>query len=359
MKKILTVFGTRPEAINLAPLLLKMRGDSEINSRICVTAQHRDMLDSVLNEFGIIPDHDLDVMKYGQTLSYVTEAVLNRVDQVLAKEAPDAIIVHGDTSTAFASALAAFYRGIPVCHVEAGLRSGDITSPFPEEFNRRSLAQLATIHFAPTEAAVNNLLSEGIAESRIHLVGNTVIDTLLMHSNTVPLRNCKERTVLMTVHRREHTENDLRSIFTAVKQICLEDSSVRVIYPLHKSPRIRSVACEILGGVNGITLTEPLTVAEFHYLLKSCHFVLTDSGGVQEEAAFLGKPLLLVRNNTERPEGQCIGCVKLIGTNCNRVFKEIRALLYDTLKYEKMSVSCTAFGDGYASDRIISVLKKM
>lgn len=362
MKKILIVFGTRPEAIKLAPLILKLKKQKDFLTLICVTAQHRDMLDSVLEEYGIIPDYDLSIMKHGQTLSYITESIINGVDKLLCELSPDIVLVHGDTSTAFAASLAAFYRSIPIGHIEAGLRSGDINSPFPEEFNRRAIAQIASLHFAPTKAAANNLLGEGVAEDSIHLVGNTVIDALLMDEKTDIVSNTdipSSPFVLMTVHRREHTEDNIGAIFDAVRSVFSEDNSVKVIYPVHKSPRIQRLASQILSGYSNIILTEPLGVSVFHSLLKRSLFVLTDSGGVQEEAAFLGKPVLLVRENTERPEGTVNGTVRVIGSMKEAIVSEIKSLLYDKDEYARSAIPCNAFGDGCASDRIISVLKKI
>ncbi len=359
MKKILVVFGTRPEAIKLAPLILKLKSERDIEIKICITAQHREMLDSVLECFNIIPDYDLSLMKQEQTLSYITERVLIGVSDILDDISPDCVLVHGDTSTAFAASLAAFYKRIPVAHVEAGLRSGDIFSPYPEEFNRKAISIMADIHFAPTETAVKNLLCEGVKKEKIFLTGNTVIDALLLDNNPCTISAPDEPFALMTVHRREHSDEEICEIFRAARKLCIEYPQVRIIYPVHRSPRILRLSAQILDGVKNIILTDPLPVKSFHFLLKKCRFVLTDSGGVQEEASYLGKPVLVVRSNTERPEGAECGTLKIIGSRSADVYDNMKSMFFDDEAYKKASIPCLSFGDGLASERIVSILKKM
>lgn len=362
-KKILIVFGTRPEAIKLAPLILKLKEEALFDARICVSAQHRQMLDSVLELFGIVPDYDLSVMRNDQALSYITERVLSGVDEIIEQISPDMLIVHGDTTTTFAAALAGFYRNIPVAHIEAGLRSRDILSPYPEEFNRRAVSLIASYHFAPTERSMQNLLDEGVSREKIFVVGNTVIDNLLSDTQhiTLPplLAHASLRpTILMTVHRREQSESDLESIFSAVSRVCAENPDIRIIFPVHKNPKI-SMAAQRLQSVRNIILTPPLSLGDFHYLLKKCLFVLTDSGGIQEEAAYLGKPALVLRRNTERPEGELNGTLKLIGSDFESVYQSISTLLHDKSEYDNMAKPCYAFGDGHTSERIVDILKRL
>lgn len=360
MKRILSVFGTRPEAIKMAPVVLSLKNDPSFDSRVCVTAQHREMLDSVLNTFAITPEFDLSIMKSGQTLSYITQAVINGVDKVTDDFRPDVLLVHGDTTTAFAAALVGFYKGIKVCHIEAGLRSGDILSPFPEEFNRRAVASLSSFHFAPTDRAVCNLLSEGVAKERISLVGNTVIDALLMS-----LRRPSAMTLpaspflLMTVHRREHADEDVISIFKGIRKVLDEYPSVKLIYPVHKNPRFYDIARKMFDNAENIYLCEPLEVSDFHHLLSKCRFVITDSGGIQEEAAFLGKPVLVVRKNTERQEAAAYGTLRLVGTSSDTIYAECKRLLNDDTAYAKASIPCDLYGDGSAAARIVDILRTM
>ena len=360
MKKILIVFGTRPEAIKLCPLILKLRLEKSLLTKVCTTGQHREMLDQVLTSFEIVPDYDLSIMEQNQTLSHITERVLRGVSNIIDDFAPDLLMVHGDTSTTFAASLAAFYKSIPIAHVEAGLRSGDILSPYPEEFNRRAVSLMSALHFAPTDNAVQNLLREGISRDKIFLTGNTVIDALMLNSDVIPsLESPKNQFAIMTVHRREHSEQDIAAIFRAVRRLCLEEPSVCVIYPVHKNPRMLRLSSQILGDIKNVKLTDPLAVRDFHYLLKKCKFVLTDSGGIQEEAAFLGKPVLVVREKTERPEGALCGTLKIIGSNENDVYHHMRSMFFNNDEYEKASVRCNCFGDGHASERIVEILKKI
>ena len=359
MKKVLTVFGTRPEAIKLFPLILKLREETSLEHKICVTGQHKEMLDSVLSEFDITPDYNLSVMKESQTLSYLTESILVKINAVLDEYTPDIILVHGDTTTAFTSALAAFYRGIRVGHVEAGLRSNDIFAPFPEEFNRRAISLISSYNFAPTKESVDNLLREGIKKENIYLTGNTAIDTI---KHTLKSNVCFDLPhkpfVLMTLHRREHTDAEISEIFGAVRKICIEFANLTVIYPVHKNPRFTLLSKNILGDLPNVILTDPINVKKFHSLLNECLFIMTDSGGIQEEASFLGKHVLILRNNTERPEGITCGNLKVIGTDHERVFNEMKNLI---IKAEAPSqlARCDKFGDGRASERIVEILKSI
>lgn len=359
-KKILIVFGTRPEAIKLVPIIQGLKNDAFFDTKICVSGQHKDMLDDVLKSFDIIADFDLAIMKNEQTLSYITQAVMAGIDSVLEEFAPDVVLVHGDTSTAFSAALACFYRRIPVAHVEAGLRSHDIFSPYPEEFNRRAIALMANINFAPTKLAASNLINEGVDEGRIHVVGNTVIDALALNDGHIADFNMPSKPfALMTVHRRENTEKELIQIFEAIKEVCENEPRFYVIYPVHKSPRVSTVAKRILSGIDNVILCEPLNVKDFHALLKKCRFAVTDSGGIQEEAAFLGKPVLVLRENTERPEATLCGTSRIIGSNKEKIKSAISSLINDEGEYAKMSRRCFEFGDGHAAQRIIEILRNI
>ena len=360
MKRILSVFGTRPEAIKMAPIILKLQNEPLFESRVCITAQHREMLDAVLKNFDIRPDFDLSIMRPQQTLSYITQAVINGLDSVTDSFHPDIILVHGDTTTAFAAALVGFYKGITVCHVEAGLRSGNILSPFPEEFNRRAISSMASVHFAPTENSVRNLLSENIDKCRIFRVGNTVIDALLIDLQ----KQCTAHIphlpyVLMTMHRREHTDENIYSVFEGIRQILTEYPDIKFIYPVHRSPRYTNAAGKFFQGIKNITLSPPLDVCSFHHLLSNCRFVITDSGGIQEEASFLGKPVLVIRENTERPEASEYGTLRLVGTKSEAVYNECKRLLTENRAYADACIPCDIYGDGKAADRIVDILKNM
>ena len=359
-KKILIVFGTRPEAIKLIPIIQKLKKDTSFDTKICVSGQHRDMLDDVLQSFDIVADFDLSIMKSEQTLSYITQGVIEGVDNVIDEFEPAMVLVHGDTSTAFAAALACFYRKIPVAHIEAGLRSKNIHSPYPEEFNRRAIALVASVHFAPTKLAAQNLKEEGVDKSKIHIVGNTVIDTLAMNNDAFASFGLPDKPfALLTVHRRENGEKELVDIFNAIKDVCQREPDFFVIYPMHKSPRVRTVAEKILGDVKNITLCAPLNVKDFHALLKKCRFVVTDSGGIQEDAAYLGKPVLVLRETTERPEATICGTSRIVGSNAEKIKSEISELINNEAEYKKMSHRCFEFGDGHASDRIIEILRNI
>ena len=360
MKKILVIFGTRPEAIKMVPIVKALKRDAFFDIKVCVTAQHREMLDSVISEFNIIPDYDLSIMKSNQSLSYITQSVIEDTEPIIKAFRPDIVMVHGDTTSAFAGALSAFYNRVPIAHVEAGLRSGNISSPFPEEFNRRAISMLTDIHFAPTNTAVKNLIDEGIAKEKIFLVGNSVIDTMLLSANmtsSTPLPPSPY--ILMTVHRREHSDDEILSIFRAIRRICIDNPSIFVIYPIHKSPRFLRLFEQILGDVKNIKCTQPLPTVDFHRLLRNCYLVLTDSGGVQEEAAYLGKPVLVVRNNTERPEGAKLGTLNVIGSDEQKIYSEISALLTDSKEYKRRSMRCYDFGEGDTAAKIVEILKSI
>jgi UDP-N-acetylglucosamine 2-epimerase (non-hydrolysing) len=318
------------------------------------------MLDSVLEAFDIIPDYDLSIMKPSQTLSYITETVIHGIDRVIKEFKPDTVIVHGDTSTAFAGALSAFYNGVQIAHVEAGLRSNNISSPFPEEFNRKAISLIASLNLAPTKSAVNNLLREGVEKSKIFPVGNTVIDALnlsLCQSQRFELPAAPY--ILMTLHRRERTDSEILSVFRAIRRICIDDPSISVIYPIHKNPRFIRLFTQVLGDVKNAIICEPLPVVKFHRVLQNCHLVLTDSGGIQEEAAYLGKPVLVARDNTERPEAVECGCEILIGTYEEKIYAEVSRLLNDRDEYDRRAIRCNDFGEGDASQKIIEILKSV
>ena len=362
MKKIMLVFGTRPEAIKMCPLVRELRGREGLSVVVCVTGQHREMLDGVLSLFGVSADYDLSIMRPSQTLFDVTGEVIYGMERVLLREMPDILLVHGDTTTAFAAALAAFYLKIPVGHVEAGLRTGDIYSPYPEEFNRQTLGILAKYHFAPTCRARDNLIREGRGDSEVFLVGNTVIDALrytVREDFSHPALEWagKNRLVLLTAHRRESIGEPMQGIFRAVRRAVEEREDVRVIYPVHMNPAVREGVRAELEGCSSIMLTEPLDTVDFHNFLARCHLVLTDSGGVQEEAPALAKPLLVLRNRTERPEGIEAGVARLVGTDEWTVYRELSRLLDDETAYTDMARAACPYGDGFASARIADVLQ--
>ena len=360
-KKIIAVIGTRPDGIKMCPLIKEMRGRKDIEVTVCATGQHRDLLDDVLETFGIIPDYDLGIMREGQDLFDITTLVMGGMRDIFIAEKPDGVLVHGDTTSAFASALAAFYLKIPVFHVEAGLRTYDIYSPYPEEFNRRAIGAMAQKHFAPTERARDNLLSEGIDRRDVSVTGNTVIDALRTTVSGEYSRPCLrhargERTILLTAHRRENCGDAMRGIFSAVRRVAKERADVKIIYPMHPNPAIRKVAEDMLGTCKNISLCEPLGVGDFHKILSNCYLVLTDSGGVQEEASALGKPVLVLRNTTERVEGIESGGIRLAGTSEMSVYRGITKLLDDGALYYAMSVAKNPYGDGNASKRIADIV---
>ena len=363
MKKIMLVFGTRPEAIKMCPLVNELKSRSCFNTIVCVTGQHRQMLDQVLEAFNVIPDYDLSIMKERQTLFDVTTNILNRIKEVLEKEKPDVVLVHGDTSTTFVTALACFYLQIPVGHVEAGLRTYDIYSPFPEEFNRQAVSIISKFNFAPTELSKNNLIKEGKKEENIYVTGNTAIDAL---KTTVRKDYHHEmldwakgsRLIVLTAHRRENLGEPLHHMFRAIRRIVDEFEDVKVIYPIHMNPAVREVANEILGDDERIRIIEPLEVLDFHNFLANSYMILTDSGGIQEEAPSLGKPVLVMRDTTERPEGIKAGTLKLVGTNEETIYNEFKKLLIDKNEYEKMSNASNPYGDGFACKKIADILEK-
>ena len=364
--KVMTVFGTRPEAIKMAPIVLELsKHPDEITPVVAVTAQHRDMLDQVLNLFHIVPDHDLDIMAAGQTLFDITTKAMMGLDAVLTKEKPDIVLVHGDTTTTFAGALAAYYHQTTVGHVEAGLRTHNKYSPFPEEMNRKLTGALTDLHFAPTSTAEQNLLQENVAADRIFVTGNTVIDALHktvredFHFDSELLQKVdfkNKRIVLVTTHRRENLGEPMRHVYKALKQLTEEFDDVEVIFPVHKNPKVRVVVNEELGGLDKVHLIDPLDYEPFANLMSRSYLILTDSGGVQEEAPALGKPVLVLRDTTERPEAVDAGTVKLIGTDRERVYEEARRLLTDEKEYSRMSESCNPYGDGKAAKRIIQAI---
>lgn len=358
MVKVMTIFGTRPEAIKMAPLVKELEKRKEIESIVCVTAQHREMLDQVLKVFDIKPDYDLNIMKQGQTLSEITSRVLLGLEEVIKEVKPNIILVHGDTTTTFAGALAAFYNNVDIGHVEAGLRTWNKYSPFPEEMNRQMVDCMTDMYFAPTEVSKNNLLIQGINEEKIYITGNTAIDAMKYTVNDNYYNEIfdwvsEDKLILLTAHRRENLGEPMRNIFKAIKRIVEEYSDIKVIYPIHLNPKVREVANEIFGGIERIKLIEPLEVFDFHNFIKKSYLILTDSGGIQEEAPSLGKPVLVLRDTTERPEGIKAGTLKLIGTDEKKVYKEIKKLVDDKSEYEKMSKANNPYGDGFASKKIV------
>lgn len=361
MKKIMIVFGTRPEAIKMCPLVNELKRRSCFDVKVCVTGQHRQMLDQVLEIFDVIPDYDLSVMKDRQTLFDVTTNILNGIKNVLDIEKPDIVLVHGDTTTTFISALACFYLNIPVGHVEAGLRTYNIESPFPEEFNRQAVSIVAKYNFAPTVAAKDNLLREGKKEETIFVTGNTVIDAL---KTTVKANYTHaelewasgSKLILITAHRRENLGGPMRNMFKAIKRILDEHNDIKAIYPIHLNPVVRETAKDIFGNDDRIHIIEPLDVIDFHNFMARAHLILTDSGGIQEEAPSLGKPVLVMRDTTERPEGIVAGTLKLVGTNEGKIYQEFQKLLNDKNEYEWMAKASNPYGDGFACKRIADVL---
>ena len=363
---ILTVFGTRPEAVKMAPLVKTIAACGDLVSRVCVTAQHRQMLDQVLQIFNVVPDYDLDIMKTRQTLGGITRMALEGLEGVLQELKPDMVLVHGDTSTTFVASLAAFYAKISVGHVEAGLRTYDKYSPFPEEMNRKLTGCIADLHFSPTETNFQNLIKEGINPDTIHITGNTVIDALRttivqdysFEDETLrKLDFTGKRLISVTAHRRENLGKPLENIFHALKTIVLKYPDVEVVYPVHLNPAVQEPAKAILGGVGRVHLINPIQVQDMHNLMAKSYLVLTDSGGLQEEAPSLGKPVLVARNETERPEAVQAGTVKVIGTELERVVSETSLLLDDDAEYQRMARSVNPYGDGHASERILEAIR--
>lgn len=364
MIKVMSIFGTRPEAIKMAPLIKELEKRSEIESIVCVTAQHREMLDQVLKTFSIVPDYDLNIMQSGQTLGDITTRALNGLERIIKEVKPDIVLVHGDTTTTFAGALAAFYNKVAIGHVEAGLRTNDKYSPYPEEMNRAMVDCLADMYFAPTAISKENLLKENISPDKIYVTGNTAIDamqTTIQNNYTHPELEWIqkwERMLLLTAHRRENLGDPMRHIFRAIRRIVDEFNDVKVIYPIHLNPQVREIAHEIFAGCDQVKLIEPLEVVDFHNFLNKAYLILTDSGGIQEEAPSLGKPVLVLRDTTERPEGIKAGTLKLVGTNEETIYKEIKKLLTDKQEYEKMHQASNPYGDGHASEYIADAIIK-
>ncbi len=363
MKKVFLSFGTRPEAIKMCPLVKELKTRENIETIVCVTGQHREMLDQVLQAFDVQPDYDLSIMKSKQTLFDVTINILDRMKDVLEKERPDVVLVHGDTSTTFVTALACFYLQIPVGHVEAGLRTYDIYSPYPEEFNRQAVGIVANYHFSPTEMAKENLLKEGKNADDIYVTGNTAIDAL---KTTVREEYTHEqlewvgdsRLIMITAHRRENLGEPMRQMFKAIKRIVDEHEDIKVIYPIHMNPVVREAANDILGDSDRVRIIEPLEVVDFHNFLAVSYMILTDSGGIQEEAPSLGKPVLVMRDTTERPEGVKAGTLKLVGTDEEKIYTSFKELLVEPKAYEAMSKASNPYGDGFASKYIADILEQ-
>ena len=362
MIKVMSIFGTRPEAIKMAPLVKELESRKEIKSIVCVTAQHREMLDQVLETFNIKPDYDLNIMKQGQTLADITTRALVGLEEIIKKEKPNIVLVHGDTTTTFAGALAAFYNQIDIGHVEAGLRTDNKYSPYPEEMNRQMVDRVTDMYFAPTKLSKENLLKENIDEEKIYITGNTAIDAMkttvkkdYSHPELDWIKD-NERLILVTAHRRENLGDPMRNIFRAIRKIVDEFSDVKVLYPIHMNPKVREVAHEVFDNCDRVKLIEPLEVFDFHNFQNKCYLIMSDSGGVQEEAPSLGKPVLVLRDTTERPEGIEAGTLKLVGTDEDTIYKETKLLLTDKEAYDKMSKASNPYGDGHASERIVDAI---
>lgn len=359
--KVLIVFGTRPEAIKMCPVIQAVENSKELECCVCVTGQHREMLQQVLEVFKVDVDYDLHIMKEKQTLYDITYEVMEGIKKVIDEEHPDIVLVHGDTTTTFAAALSCFYEKVPIGHVEAGLRTYDLYSPYPEEFNRQVVDIASELYFAPTECAKRNLLQEGKKESSIYVTGNTAIDALKTtvkeeYHHTIIEWASNSRIILLTAHRRENWGQPLENIFEAIREIVDKYQDVKVVYPVHKNPIIKEVAFKILGNHDRIKLTEPLNVVEFHNIIARTYLILTDSGGIQEEAPSLGKPVLVLRDTTERPEGIEAGTLKLVGTDKEKICIEVERLLTDSQEYKRMSCAQNPYGDGLASERIVQYI---
>lgn len=364
-KKVMLVFGTRPEAIKMCPLVRELKARPDFETRVCVTGQHREMLEQVLACFRVKPDYDLAIMEPGQTLFDITRKILDGMKPILEAEKPQAVLVHGDTSTAFAAGLAAFYLGLPVGHVEAGLRTYDITAPFPEEFNRQAVDSLSTWFFAPTGGAREALLRERKNPDRIYVTGNTSIDALQQtvrrdytHPELVWAKENGSRFVLLTAHRRENLGEPMLDIFRGIRRVLEEHPEVRVLYPIHKNPLVRQAAEQVFSGEDRLRLMEPLDVLDFHNFMAQADLILTDSGGIQEEAPALGKPVLVLRNTTERPEGVAAGTLKLVGTREEDVYRQFKSLLENEAEYRRMATASNPYGDGTASRQIADALTR-
>ncbi|RDY71689.1 UDP-N-acetylglucosamine 2-epimerase (non-hydrolyzing) [Halobacillus trueperi] len=362
-KKVMVVFGTRPEAIKMCPLIKELKLRKGLETVVCVTGQHKEMLSQVLDEFNVVPDYNLSIMKRNQTLFDVTINILEKMKAILEDVKPDIVLVHGDTSTTFVTSLACFYLQIPIGHVEAGLRTYNIYSPYPEEFNRQAVGIVAKYNFAPTEMCKENLIKEGKNASSIYVTGNTAIDALKTtvkedYSHEQIEWASDSKLIMITAHRRENLGEPMRNMFRAIKRIVDEYQDIKVIYPIHMNPVVREAANEILGNNNRVRVIEPLEVLDFHNFLSNSHLILTDSGGIQEEAPSLGKPVLVMRDTTERPEGLGAGTLKLVGTDEENIYKNFKLLLEDKKEYENMSKACNPYGDGFASKKIADVLEE-
>ena len=361
MKKMMLVFGTRPEAIKMCPLVNELKSRKNIRTIVCVTGQHRQMLDSVLQTFSVVPDYDLSVMKEEQTLFDITGSVLKKIEPVLEREKPDIVLVQGDTSSAFAAALGSFYMQIPVGHVEAGLRTYNLASPYPEEFNRQTISLISRFHFAPTETARENLLREGKDPRSVYVTGNTAIDALKTtvradYSHPELDWAAGSRLILITAHRRENLGEPMEHMFRAIRRVMDEHPDTKAVYPVHMNPQVRESAKRYLGGDERIHIIEPLDVPDFHNFMARCHLILTDSGGIQEEAPSLGKPVLVMRDTTERTEGIAAGTLRLVGTSEDAIYREFTRLLSDREAYDAMAHAVNPYGDGHASERIADIL---
>ena len=363
--KVMTIFGTRPEAIKMAPLVKELEKRNEIESIVCVTAQHRQMLDQVLETFNIIPNYDLNIMKQNQTLSEITCNALLGLEKIIKDEQPDIVLVHGDTTTTFVGAMAAFYNQVAIGHVEAGLRTWDKYSPYPEEMNRQMVDCMADMYFAPTKMSANNLINEGKSKEKIYITGNTVIDAMSTtvddtYNNEVFDWIGNDKMILLTAHRRENLGEPMYHIFKAVKRIVDEFPDVKVVYPIHLNPKVRQIANEVLNNCDRVKLIEPLEVFDFHNFQNKSYLILTDSGGIQEEAPSLGKPVLVLRDTTERPEGIEAGTLKLVGTNEETIYNTTKELLINSDMYRSMSEANNPYGDGHASEKIVdAIIKKL
>lgn len=362
MKKVMLVFGTRPEAVKMCPLVIELKQRHVFNVVVCVTGQHKEMLQEVLDIFGVIPDYDLAIMKENQNLFEITENILGSIRKVLFKEEPDIVLVHGDTTTAFTTALACFYMKIPIGHVEAGLRTYNMDSPYPEELNRQFISLVAKYNFVPTEFAEQNLLTEKKSPASIFVTGNTVIDAMKTtikskYSHSVLDWADENRLILLTAHRRENIGIPMRNIFNAIDRITVENPNVRVVYPIHMNPAVRKICSEILKDNDQIKIIEPLNVEDFHNVMARCYLIVTDSGGIQEEASALGKPVIVCRDTTERPEGVQSGTLLLAGTQEESIYCAVDRLLHDEIEYIKMSNAVNPYGDGYACSKIADVLE--
>lgn len=361
MIKVMTIFGTRPEAIKMAPLVKELKKRKEIETIVTVTAQHREMLDMVLDTFDIKPDYDLNIMKQGQTLADVTTRALNGLEDIIKEVKPDIVLVHGDTTTTFAGALAAFYNQVAIGHVEAGLRTYNKYSPYPEEMNRQMVSCMADMNFAPTELSAKNLIEEGRNKESIYITGNTAIDAM----STTVVDNYhhevfdwlgEDKMILLTAHRRENLGEPMYRIFRAIRRLVDEFEGIKVVYPIHMNPKVRKVANEVFNGNDKVKLIEPLEVLDFHNFINKSYIILTDSGGIQEEAPSLGKPVLVLRDTTERPEGIGAGTLKLVGTNEEVIYEETMKLLTNQVVYDSMSKASNPYGDGHASERIVDAI---